>query len=253
MILENLQRNSFIGKKAIGILIDPDKIENDHGLIKLINICIENQVDYFLVGGSLVTTNNTSHIISTIKAHCHIPVLLFPGHSIYLDLSADGILFLSLISGRNPELLIGQHILAAPIIKRSQLEVLPTGYMLIGNNNESTVSYLSNTIPIPSSKVSVAASTAMAGEMLGLKLIYLEAGSGAKIPVPEKLIKVVKKSVSVPVIVGGGLNSPEKAIKALHAGADLIILGNGVEENPELVIEVSDRIMNYNKTLDVHE
>ena len=252
MILENLKQNSLLGKKSIGILIDPDKVESDQHLIKLINICIENQVDYFLVGGSLVTTNNTSHIITTIKEFCHIPVLLFPGHSIYLDLSADAILFLSLISGRNPELLIGQHVLAAPIIKKSNLEVLPTGYMLIGNNSESTVSYLSNTFPIPHSKISVAASTAMAGEMLGLKLIYLEAGSGAKTPVPEKLIKLVKKSVDIPIIVGGGLNTPEKALKAVNAGADLIILGNGVEENPELVIEVSEGISNYNKTLDIH-
>ncbi len=252
MILEQLTNLRKTGSKAIGILIDPDKVESDQGLIKLVNICIENQVNYFLVGGSLVTTNNTSHIISTIKEHSQIPVLLFPGHSIYLDLSADAILFLSLISGRNAELLIGQHVLAAPIIKRSQLEVLPTGYMLIGSNNDTAVSYLSNTMPIPSSKTSVAASTAIAGEMLGLRLIYLEAGSGATEPVPEKIIKMVKKSVEAPIIVGGGLNTTEKAINAINAGADLIILGNGVEQHPELVIEVSEQITNYNRTLDIH-
>ncbi len=252
MILSHLNKINKQGAKGIAILIDPDKVESDSQLVKLVNICVENNVDYFLVGGSLITTNNIGQIIAKIKEYSHIPVILFPGSNMYLDFSADGIFFLSLISGRNPELLIGQHVVAAPIIKRSGMEVLSVGYMLIGNGNETTVSYMSNTMPIPPAKSSVAASTAMAGEMLGLKLIYLEAGSGAAQPVPEKLIKIVRKSVDIPIIVGGGLNTTEKAMRALHAGADLIVLGNGVEKSPELVIEVSEKINNMNKALNIH-
>lgn len=252
MIINHLNRIHNAGAKAVAILIDPDKILNDNRLMKLINICVENRVDYFLVGGSLITTNNIGHIITKLKENSNIPVILFPGSNMYLDFSADAIFFLSLISGRNPELLIGQHVVAAPVIKRSGMEVISVGYMLIGSGNETTVSYMSNTLPIPSGKSSVAASTAMAGEMLGLKLIYLEAGSGAAYPVPEKLIKIVRKSVDIPIVVGGGLNTPEKAIGALNAGADLIVLGNGVEKNPELVIEVSERINAINKALDIH-
>ncbi len=252
MILNQIINLRQTNKKAVGILLDPDKIESEQGLAKLINISIENKVDYFLVGGSLITTNNTGNIISQIKESCNIPVLLFPGHHMHLDMSADGILFLSLISGRNAELLIGQHIVAAPIIKRSKIEVMPTGYMLIGSGNDTTVSYLSNTMPIPSSKADVAACTALAGEMLGLQLIYLEAGSGAKEPVPEKMIKMVKKSVNIPIIVGGGINSVSKARAVLQAGADMIIIGNGVEKNPNLIIEVSEQIAKLNTSLNVH-
>ncbi len=252
MILDQIKELRQTNKKALGILIDPDKIENEQSLMRLINLCVENRVDYFLVGGSLITTNNSGSIISKMKENSHIPVLLFPGHHMHLDLSADGILFISLISGRNAELLIGQHVVAAPIIKRSNIEVLPTGYMLIGNGNDTTVSYLSNTMPIPSSKADVAACTALAGEMLGLQLIYLEAGSGAKEPVPEKMIKMVKKLTNIPMIVGGGLNTSNKALAALQAGADMIIIGNGVEKNPSLITEVSEQIAKLNATLNVH-
>ena len=251
-ILQSLINRSSIGQKSIAVLIDPDKHQTAKDLTRLIGLCVENKVNYLFVGGSLLTNDHTNMIISTIKNITTTPVLLFPGSSMHLDLSADGILLLSLISGRNPELLIGQHVLAAPIIKKSTLEVISTGYMLIGNGNDSTVSYMSNTIPIPTSKTSVAVCTAMAGEMLGLKTIYLEAGSGAAVPVPSKMIKLVKNSVSVPLIVGGGLNSPEKAIRAIQSGADLIVLGNGIEENPDLLIQVSEEINMINQTLDIH-
>jgi putative glycerol-1-phosphate prenyltransferase len=157
-----------------------------------------------------------------------------------------------LISGRNPELLIGQQVIAAPILKRSRLEVLPTGYLLIDADNRTTVSYMSNTVPIPADKYSVAVCTAMAGEMLGLKLIYMDAGSGAKYPISPRMIASVRKSIDVPLIIGGGINSVDKALNSLKAGADMLVVGNGIEENPSLLIEVSDAVNHLNQELDIH-
>jgi len=252
-IMNNLISKAETGKKSIGVLIDPDKVDSERSLQKILNICVENRIDYFLVGGSLITTNNIGAVVGEMKACSDIPVLLFPGSNMYLDFSADAILFLSLISGRNPELLIGQHVVAAPILKRSNIEVIPTGYMLIGNKNDTTASYMSNTIPIPASKPPVAVCTAIAGEMLGLRSIYLDAGSGAMQPVPEKMIKMVSKSIELPLIVGGGLNTTDKALRALQAGADMVVLGNGIEENPGLLIEVTSEIGILNESLNVHQ
>lgn len=249
MILNKLISKSSSGQKSIGVLIDPDKTDLGNSFSRILNICIENNIDYFLVGGSLITTNNIGAIIAEIKSKTDIPVILFPGSNMHLDFSADALLFLSLISGRNPELLIGQHVVAAPLLKRSQIEVVPTGYMLIGQNNDTTVSYMSNTVPIPASKTSVAVCTAIAGELLGLKTIYMDAGSGAAYPVPEKMIKMVKRSVNVPVIIGGGLNTPEKALKAIHGGADMIIIGNGIEKDLNLLIEISNEINMINQAV----
>jgi putative glycerol-1-phosphate prenyltransferase len=154
---------------------------------------------------------------------------------------------LSLISGRNPEYLIGQHVTAAPILKKSKLEILPTGYMLIDCGKQTTVSYISNTTPIPYDKPSVAVCTAMAGEMLGLKLLYVDGGSGAQMPVSAQMIAAIRKSVDIPIIVGGGISSPKKAAEALTAGADLIVIGNVIEKDPNLLIEVSEQINAMNK------
>ena len=150
-ILEELNWKKQKGIKSFAVLIDPDETD-DTSLTRLIRICMENMVDYFLVGGSFITQNNTTEIISVIKKQCEIPVILFPGSNLHIDLTADAILFLSLISGRNADFLIGQHVLAAPILKNSNLEIIPTGYMLIGENNATTASYMSNTTPIPSDK-----------------------------------------------------------------------------------------------------
>ena len=170
-----------------------------------------------------------------------------------IDLRADGILFISLISGRNPELLIGQHVIAAPLLKRSQLEIVPTGYMLIDSGHPTSASYMSHTLPIPSDKPSLAACTAMAGEMLGMQLMYMDAGSGAKRPIDAKMISMVKKSVNVPLIIGGGITSAEKAQIAMEAGADVIVVGNGIEKNLNLLIEVSEKVNLFNSLLDVHK
>lgn len=239
----SIKSNAF---KAFAVLIDPDKI-NPSACQQLINISIENKVDFFFVGGSLITGNTMGQVIKQIKNHCQIPVILFPGSNLHIDMSADAILFLSLISGRNPELLIGQHVIAAPILKKSRIEILPTGYILVDSGRQTTVSYISNTTPIPYDKPEIAACTAMAGEMLGLRLMYLDAGSGAKKPISSKMIATVKKSVDVPLIVGGGITSAEEATEALYAGADVIVIGNGIERNPNLLAEVSEKIYDFNK------
>ena len=251
-ILQKLNERRQTGLKSFALLIDPDKIHDSGQLLKLINIAVENKVDFIFVGGSLLTGDNLHHVIQLVKQNSQLPVVLFPGSTMHIDVTADAVLFLSLISGRNPELLIGQQVIAAPVLKRSNLEILPTGYMLIDSDNQTTVSYMSNTTPIPADKSSVAVCTAMAGEMLGLKMIYMDAGSGARFPIHPKMIASVRKAIDVPLIIGGGINSMEKALSSLKAGADMLVVGNGIEENPNLLIEVSEAIDHLNQTLDVH-
>ncbi len=247
MILKKLQENKQLGKKSIAVLIDPDKVEDSNHLQLLINLASENCVDYFFVGGSLVTTPNLTEVVRKIKENVNIPVVLFPGNSIQLEPAADGILFLSLISGRNPELLIGQHVIAAPIIKKTSLEVIPTGYMLVNSGRTTSVAYISNTNPIPEDKYSLAACTAMAGEMLGLQTIYMDAGSGAERNISPKMIATVRKSVNVPLIIGGGIDTSRKALESLEAGADMIVIGNALEKNPTLLNEIAEKIYEINQ------
>jgi putative glycerol-1-phosphate prenyltransferase len=241
-IYNHLQQLHKEGKKAFAVLLDPDKIGDKNQLLNLIRLGLENRIDYFFVGGSLLTQNNLHQIITWIRENCEIPIILFPGNTMQIDLRADGILFISLISGRNPDLLIGQHVLAAPILKRSHLEVIPTGYMIIDGGRPTSVSYMSQTQPLPADKPSLAASTAVAGEMLGLRLIYMDAGSGAAQPISPKMINVVKKSINLPLIIGGGINTPDKAQLALEAGADIIVVGNGIEENPSLLVDIAAQV-----------
>ena len=246
-ILNTLRNRQREGKKSIAVLIDPDKVEDSAKLQYLINLANENCVDFFLVGGSLVTTPNLSEVIRQIKSNVTIPVMLFPGNSMQIDPHADALLFLSLISGRNPELLIGQHVISAPIIRNTKLEVIPTGYMLINSGRTTSVAYISNTTPIPEDKYSLAACTAMAGEMLGLQAIYMDAGSGAENAISARMISTVRKAVKTPIIIGGGLNTSRKAITALEAGADMIVIGNALEKNPDLLIEISDKVYEWNQ------
>lgn len=249
-ILELIQRRHEAGKKSIAVLVDPDKVDDPSKLRHLIDLANESCIDFFLVGGSLITTPNISEVISTIKENVNIPVILFPGSALQIDPSADAILFLSLISGRNPDLLIGQHVQAAPLLKSHRMEVLPTGYLLINSGKTSSVAYVSNTTPIPDDKYSLAASTALAGEMLGLKLIYLDAGSGAEKEIQPKMISAVRKTISVPLLVGGGINTPVKAQAALEAGADLIVIGNALEKDPELLSDISERVWEWNQRIE---
>jgi putative glycerol-1-phosphate prenyltransferase len=234
------------GKKAFAVLIDPDKV-NEDSFSHLMDLSKQESIDFFFVGGSLITSHIMEEVISQLKEHTDIPVLLFPGNSLHLNDKVDAVLFLSLISGRNPDYLIGQQIIAAPMLKRSGIEVLATGYMIVDSGQQTTVSYISNTTPIPHDKPNVAACTAMAGEMLGLKLIYMDAGSGAKKTISQAMIKAVQKSVDIPVIVGGGINSSQKAKEALEAGADIIVVGNGIEERLSLLKEIAETVRVYNE------
>lgn len=249
-ILDILQDRHRVGKKSIAVLIDPDKVEDPGSLTRLLNLASENCVDFFLVGGSLITTTNLSEVIRQIKEAVNIPVVLFPGNSMQIDPGADAILFLSLISGRNPDLLIGQHVIAAPILKNNRIEVMPTGYMLVNSGRITSVAYISNTTPIPDDKYSLAACTALAGTMLGLQLIYMDAGSGAEKEISLKMISTVRKAIDAPLIVGGGINTTAKAIAALQAGADMIVIGNALEKNPDLLIEISDKVYDWNQSVE---
>jgi len=231
-------------KKSFALLIDPDK-QDKKQLLSIIEKAKNANTDYFFVGGSLLANDNLDLCLSTLKENSNIPVILFPGNAMQVNDKADGILFLSLISGRNADMLIGKQVITAPILKQSSLEVLPTGYMLIDSGKPTTVSYMSNTTPIPSDKNTVAAATAMAGEMLGLKLIFMDGGSGAKKPISEEMIKIVKKSINIPLIIGGGISSGEKAIANCKAGADIIVVGNAIEENKNLINEIAEAIHNY--------
>ncbi|MFT5917333.1 MAG: putative glycerol-1-phosphate prenyltransferase [Flammeovirgaceae bacterium] len=232
-----LQHSKNVGKKSFAILIDPDKADGQF-CEYLLELAKNTPPDFFFIGGSLITSGKLETVISLIKTNTDIPIVIFPGSNLHISEQADGILFLSLISGRNPEYLIGQHVIAAPILKQSKLEVISTGYMLVNCGNQTTVSYISNTTPIPYDKPEIAAATAMAGEMLGLKVIFMDGGSGALKPISQETIHAVSKYVELPIIVGGGIRNYEQAKQAFSAGADLIVVGTAIEQNPELLTEI---------------
>ncbi len=240
-IYDNILKSKKEGKKIFAILIDPDK-QNNEELLETVDIANNSNVDYFFVGGSLLINNSLEQSILTIKSNSSIPLVLFPGNAMQVSENADAILFLSLISGRNPEMLIGQQVITAPLLKQTDLEVLSTGYMLIDSGKPTTVSYMSNTTPIPYEKNYVAACTAMAGEMLGLKLIFMDGGSGAKTPISSQMIKSVSDNVDVPLIIGGGICSASKALENCQAGADIIVVGNAIEKENGLIKEISEAI-----------
>jgi putative glycerol-1-phosphate prenyltransferase len=229
------------GKKSFAVLIDPDKV-NDQSMAKLIELSVSSKVDYFFVGGSLVVSNYLDQCLQLIRKSCSIPTVLFPGSPSQVSKYADALLYLSLISGRNAELLIGQHVVSAPMVKKSGLEVMSTGYMVVDGGAPTTVSYISNSSPLPSDKSEIAVCTALAGEMLGMKLIYMDAGSGAKNPISETMILKVAQSIAVPLIVGGGIVDPEKAYLNCKAGADIIVVGNAIEKDSSLIREMADAV-----------
>ena len=243
-IYKNILAKTAQGKKLFAILIDPDKQRNSD-LLSTIQKANSANVDCFFVGGSLLLNNNLGECINTIKENSSIPVLLFPGSELQINKDADGILFLSLISGRNPDLLIGKQVSTAPILKETDLEVISTGYMLIESGKATTASYMSNTLPIPRDKNGIASSTAIAGEYLGMKLIYMDGGSGAHNSINSDMIKHVSSSINVPLIIGGGICNKEKAIENCKAGADIIVVGNAIEKNPDLITEISEAIHSF--------
>jgi len=235
----NLISSFSSNKKQFAVLVDPDKYDSPK-LLDLVAMAREAAVSWFFVGGSLLSEGNLDLTIRVIKDNCNIPVVIFPGDEMQINSRADALLLLSLISGRNPDLLIGKHVIAAPYLKRSGLEILPTGYMLVDSGRPTTALYMSNSLPIPHDKDDIAVSTAMAGEMLGLKLIYMDGGSGAEMPVSSSMIEKVKQHISIPLIVGGGIRTPETASELFRAGADIIVVGNAIETDQSLLTRIAE-------------
>jgi putative glycerol-1-phosphate prenyltransferase len=232
-VYSTILQNTLAGKKMLAVLIDPDKCSVTH-LQKLLPLLKEHTPDFIFMGGSQLKIS-FSALIQTFKTELHIPVVLFPGDVSQFSPNADALLFLSLISGRNAEYLISQHVNAAIPIHNSGLEVIPTGYMLVDGGTKSAVEYISNTQPIPRDKNDIALATALAGEMLGMKAIYLEAGSGAQLPVSVEMIHHVKAKLSIPLIVGGGIKTSAQLQATYQAGADLVVIGNILETEPERI------------------
>lgn len=237
MILEKLRSARLRSEKLFALLVDPDR-HTDASLADTATLAMQAKVDFLFVGSSLLLDNGTEHCVEVLRSHCSIPLLLFPGNSMQVTPKADALLFLSLISGRNPDLLIGQQVIAAPFIKRSGLQAISTGYLLIDSGKPTAASYMSQTAPIPHDKDDIAAATAIAGELLGMQLIYLDAGSGARYTVSPTMISKVKRAVDLPLIVGGGIRSAEKVSELCAAGADVIVVGNSLEDDPGLLFEL---------------
>jgi len=244
MILPQLEKG-MKREKGFALLIDPDKSDEQY-LEKCVFLATEAKAKFILVGGSLVF-NPLEPVFQNLRNMTDLPLVLFPGSALQVCSEADSILFLSLISGRNPEYLIGNHVVAAPFVKKHDLEVIPTGYMLIDGGQTTAVEYVSQTKPIPANKPDLAVATAMAGEMLGHKLIYMDAGSGALNPISQQIIRAVSKSIDVPLIVGGGIRTATEVLAAYVAGADIIVIGNKVEENPEFLALVRDVTIKVNQ------
>ena len=237
-ILQHLQEAKQKQRKLFSLLIDPDKTGGNE--LERTAISAQNTgVDMLFVGGSLLVTNTLFDCVQMIKANCDIPVVLFPGDNMQVVPNADAILLLSVISGRNAEMLIGKHVVAAPSLKNSGLEIIPTGYMLIDSGRPTTASYMSNTNPLPHDKDDIAACTAMAGEMLGLKTMFMDGGSGAQNSVSESMVRRVSAHVEIPIIVGGGLKTPEMAKARFDAGATVVVVGNAIEQNGSLLAEMA--------------
>lgn len=235
LLYDKIIQSVKTGTPLLALLLDPDKCKNPDSIVKLAN---KTAVAMILVGGSEVHAD-TGSFIDEVKRNTNLEVVLFPGDVSQFTPNADAILLLSLISGRNPEYLISQHVSVAQLIKSSKLEVIPTGYMLIDGGCSTSVQRVSQTTPIAASDIETAVSTAIAGEMLGLKLIYLEAGSGAKNSVPLDMISAVRKNVNVPLVVGGGIRTVEQFKKVVSAGANVVVVGNSIENNPSFLAELS--------------
>ena len=239
-ILKDIQNSVKIGKKLLAILLDPDKIEISEVASNCKRID-ELKADFIFVGGSSVSNGYTNEVVKEIKKFTQKPIILFPGDYSQITNEADVLLFLSLLSGRNPEYLIEQQIKSVPYLKDASLEIIPTGYILINGGTNSSVLKVSKTTPIPQENIELAVATAVAGMYKGKQLIYLEAGSGATIPLNPKIISEVKKQINIPLIVGGGIRTPDEARAKVKAGASFIVTGNVLEtsENGNLMAEMA--------------
>lgn len=237
-IFHNISIAAKQNKKLLSVLIDPDK-QNFSELLNIIKKCNQNSVDIIMVGGSIIEKGNLNSTVHFIKENSKIPVLLFPGNHTQLSAKADGILFMSLISGTNPEFLIENQTKATPELKKMKLEVIPMGYVLVNTGNETTAIRVSNTEPINYLENEKAANVALTGEYLGLKMIYIDGGSGAAKPISSEMINATINEITVPLIIGGGIRSKEEAERIYTSGADMIVIGNGVENNRNLIDEIS--------------
>lgn len=224
------------------MLIDPDFGQDEVRLERTVQNACMAKADLVFVGGSLLTSAAFDRCVELVKQWSDRPVVLFPGSPSQLSTHADAVLFLSLISGRNPELLIGHHVLAAPTVKALGLEAIPTGYMLVDGGRTTTAHYVSQSSPIPHDKPGIAAATALAGELLGLRSIYLDTGSGAPRTVSPEMIAAVRATVDLPIIVGGGIRTAEQARQLCAAGADVLVVGTAFEEDPERIFAMSEAV-----------
>lgn len=240
-VLPQLQELKANGKSAFALLIDPEDT-NTRNLEKIADIAASTGTGFFFVGGSLLVDNKMRDCVAALKEHSDLPVVLFPGNSNQVVDNADAILFLSLISGRNPDLLIGQHVVSAPQIIKSGLEVIATGYMIVDGGTPTTVSYMSHSLPIPANKPDIALCTAWAGQLLGKHVIYMDAGSGALNPISTEMIQKVSDNINIPLIVGGGIRTPKRVQAASQAGAQVVVVGNAVEEDLGLFKELAAAI-----------
>jgi putative glycerol-1-phosphate prenyltransferase len=226
------------GKSGFAVLVDPDKIAPSD-MPHLAALCNDAGVDFLLMGGSLVVEHQINTCIQRFKAETDIPVILFPGSPAQVTPYADALLYLSLISSRNADLLIGQHVISAPMVKASGLEVISTGYMVIDGGVPTTVSYMSHSAPIPANKPDIALCTAWAGELQGKHIIYMDAGSGAKTPISEEMIRKVSSHIEIPLFIGGGIQTPEKVYANCSAGANIVVVGNAIERDPMLIKDLA--------------
>jgi putative glycerol-1-phosphate prenyltransferase len=249
MVLKQLQALKAQHKSGFAVLADPDKIA-PADMQHLARLCNNAGVNYLFMGGSLLMAHQMELCIQRFKSESDIPVVLFPGSPAQVTPYADALLYLTLISGRNPDLLIGQHVASAPQVKASGLEIISTGYIIVDGGNQTAVSYMSNTTPIPWDKPEIVLCTAWAGELQGKHVIYIDAGSGARRPVSEQIIEKVSANIDIPLIVGGGISTPDKVYENCRAGANIIVVGNAIERDPMLIRDMAQaaQAMNAHRT-----
>lgn len=240
--LQDLEVAHREGRKLLAVLIDPDFGQDQERLDRTVQNACMAKADLIFVGGSLLTSAAFDRCVQRVKELSDRPVVLFPGSPSQLSAHADAVLFLALISGRNPELLIGHHVTAAPTVKALGIEAIPTGYMLVDGGKPTTVSYVSQTVPIPHDKPGIAAATALAGSYLGLRTIYMDTGSGALRTVSQEMIRAVRSQVELPIIVGGGIKDATTARALCEAGADVLVVGTAFEQDPEHIFAMSEAV-----------
>jgi putative glycerol-1-phosphate prenyltransferase len=241
-VVEHIMQAKGSGRKLLAVLIDPDFGQDEAALERTVQLACMARADLLFVGGSLLTSTAFDRCVELVKQWSDRPVVLFPGSPSQLSAHAHAVLFLSLISGRNPELLIGHHVTAAPTVKALGLEAIPTGYLLVDGGRSTTAHYVSQSLPIPHDKPGIAAATALAGELLGLRTIYLDTGSGAPRSVSPEMIAAVRATVDLPLIVGGGIRTAEQARQLCDAGADVLVVGTAFEEDPERIFAMSEAV-----------